>query len=186
MFCLVSGAVYVMNDLADIEKDRAHPVKRNRPLASGRLSPSLARGAVVGLVAVSFVTAYLLGPSFLAVTALYFGLNVAYSFGLKEQLILDLFTIAAGFVLRVVAGVIVGDVARFSPWLYVCTTLLAPFIAISKRRHEQVLLAGNAENHRSMAGHPPPLDQYSMVVISATLMAYSLYTFSALNLPANH
>jgi 4-hydroxybenzoate polyprenyltransferase len=188
VFCLVSGAVYVMNDLADIEKDRAHPVKRNRPLASGRLSPSLARGAVVGLVAVSFVTAYLLGPSFLAVTALYFGLNVAYSFGLKEQLILDLFTIAAGFVLRVVAGVIVVDVARFSPWLYVCTTLLALFIAISKRRHEQVLLAGNAENHRStLAGYTLPLlDQYSMVVISATLMAYSLYTFSAPNLPANH
>lgn len=188
VFSLISSAVYALNDLADVEKDRAHPSKRHRPLASGRLSPAVAGAAVLVLVAVSLATAYLLSPGFLLVTALYFGLNVAYSFVLKEQLILDLLAIAAGFVLRVVAGVVVVDVARFSPWLYVCTTLLALFIAINKRRHEHVLLAENAENHRStLAGYTLPLlDQFSMVVISATLMAYSLYTFSAPNLPDNH
>lgn len=188
VFSLISGAVYALNDLADVEKDRTHPSKRHRPLASGRLSPAVAGVAVLVLVAVSLATAYLLSPGFLLVTALYFGLNVAYSYVLKDLLILDLLAIAAGFVLRVVAGVVVVDVARFSPWLYVCTTLLALFIAINKRRHEYVLLAENAENHRStLAGYTLPLlDQFSMVVISATLMAYSLYTFSAPNLPDNH
>lgn len=188
IFCLVSGAVYIMNDLADIEKDRAHPVKRNRPLPSGQLSAPVARTATLILLIGSFAAAYVLGTGFLAVTAAYFLINVAYSFAFKEILILDLLAIAAFYVLRVVAGVVVVDVARFSPWLYVCTTFLALFIAISKRRHEQVLLADNASNHRStLAGYPLSLlDQFSMIAISATLMAYSLYTFSAPNLPANH
>ncbi|MGQ9555473.1 MAG: decaprenyl-phosphate phosphoribosyltransferase [Anaerolineae bacterium] len=188
IFCLVSGAVYIMNDLADIEKDRAHPVKRNRPLPSGQLSAPVARTAILILLIGSCAAAYALGAGFLAVTAAYFLINVAYSFAIKQILILDLLAIAAFYVLRVVAGVVVVDVARFSPWLYVCTTFLALFIAISKRRHEQVLLADNASNHRStLAGYPLSLlDQFSMIAISATLMAYSLYTFSAPNLPANH
>jgi len=188
VFCLISSAVYIMNDLTDIEKDRLHPAKRNRPIASGRLPPGVARGAAVALVLLSLAGAYTLGLSFLLVTLTYLLVNVGYSFGLKEALILDLLIIAAGFVLRVVAGVVVVDVARFSPWLYVCTTFLALFIAINKRRHEQVLLAGNAGNHRAtLTGYTLPLlDQFSMIVTSATLMAYSLYTFSAPNLPANH
>ncbi len=188
VFSLISGAVYLMNDLADIEKDRAHPQKRHRPLASGRLSPATARVAIVILLAASLAGAALLSTGFLAITVIYFGINVAYSFSLKNQMILDLMVVAAGFVLRVMAGVVVVDVARFSPWLYVCTTFLALFIAISKRRHEQVLLAEEAGQHRAtLAGYTLPLlDQLSMVVISATLMAYSLYTFSAPNLPANH
>lgn len=188
VFCLVSGAVYTMNDLADIEKDRSHPRKRNRPLASGRLSPGVAKAAVAVLLLAALAGAYALGTWFLAVTAIYFLVNVAYSFVLKSHVILDLLSVAAGFVLRVAAGVVVVDVARFSPWLYVCTTLLALFIAISKRRHEVVLLAGNAGNHRATLDDytVPLLDQYSMVVISTTLMAYSLYTFSAPNLPDNH
>ncbi len=188
VFCLISGAVYAMNDLADIDKDRSHPRKRNRPLASGRLSPQAAQAAVVVLLLASLAVAYALGPAFLAVTAIYFLVNVAYSFALKSYVILDLLSVAAGFVLRVAAGVVVVDVARFSPWLYVCTTLLALFIAISKRRHEVVLLAGNAGNHRATLDDytVPLLDQFSMVVTSTTLMAYSLYTFSAPNLPANH
>ena len=188
VFCLISSAVYIMNDLTDIEKDRLHPAKRNRPIASGRLSPGVARGAAVALVLLSLAGAYTLGLSSLLVTLTYLLVNVGYSFGLKEALILDLLIIAAGFVLRVVAGVVVVDVARFSPWLYVCTTFLALFIAINKRRHEQVLLAGNAGNHRAtLTGYTLPLlDQFSMIVTSATLMAYSLYTFSAPNLPANH
>lgn len=188
VFCLVSGAVYTMNDLADVEKDRTHPRKRNRPLASGRLSPAVARAAVVLLLVVSLMGAYVLGKGFLAVTAVYFLVNVAYSFLLKSHVIMDLLTLATGFVLRVAAGVVVVDVARFSPWLYVCTTLLALFISISKRRHEVLLLAGNAGSHRATLNDysVPLLDQYSMVVTSTTLMAYSLYTFSAPNLPDNH
>lgn len=188
VFCLVSGAVYAMNDLADVEKDRSHPRKRNRPLASGRLSSAAARAAVVALLALSLAGAYALGTPFLAVTAIYFLVNLAYSFLLKAHVILDLLSIATGFVLRVAAGVVVVDVARFSPWLYVCTTLLALFIAISKRRHEVVLLAENAGSHRATLDDytVPLLDQYSMVVTSTTLMAYSLYTFSAPNLPDNH
>ena len=188
VFSLVSSVVYILNDLADVDKDRAHPSKRDRPLASGRLSPSAARASAALLMLFSFAGAYLLGWPFLGVTLIYFALNVAYSFGLKEYVILDLMAIAAGFVLRVVAGVVLVDVARFSPWLYVCTTFLALFIAINKRRHEQVLLAENAGNHRTtLASYTLPLlDQLSTVVTSATLMAYSLYTFSAPNLPANH
>ncbi|MHB0878435.1 MAG: decaprenyl-phosphate phosphoribosyltransferase [Anaerolineae bacterium] len=188
VFCLVSSAVYVMNDLADIEKDRAHPVKRNRPLPSGKLSPRVAAVAAVVLVVASIAGAAALGVGFLEVTVAYLLVNVAYTFYLKEVLILDLLSIAAFYLLRVVAGVVVVDVARFSPWLYVCASFLALFIAINKRRQEQVLLAGNASTHRTtLAGYTLPLlDQFTMIVVSATLMAYSLYTFSAPNLPVNH
>jgi 4-hydroxybenzoate polyprenyltransferase len=188
IFCLISGAVYIMNDLVDIEKDRAHPQKRSRPLPSGRLSPALARAAAVLCTLLGLGLGVLLGPAFWGIALGYLLLNVAYSFALKHYVILDLLAIAAGFVLRVAAGVSVADVARFSPWLYVCTTFLALFIAINRRRHEQILLAENAHNHRpALASYTLPLlDQLSMIVTAATLMAYSLYTFSAPNLPENH
>ncbi len=188
VFCVVSSAVYIINDLADIEKDRAHPSKRLRPLASGQLSPAVAAVAAAALIALSLAVAWALGVGFLAVTVAYLVVNIAYSFGMKSVLIVDLLAIAACFVLRVAAGVEVVHVARFSPWLYICTTFLALFIAINKRRQEQVLLAGEASNHRAtLAGYSLPLlDQFTTIVISATLMAYSLYTFSAPNLPANH
>lgn len=188
IFCLISSAVYLMNDLADIEKDRAHPVKRNRPLPSGKLPPRVAAIAAIALAGVGLGAACFLGTGFLAVTAAYLAINAAYTFVLKQVLIVDLLSIAAFYVLRVVAGVVVVDVARFSPWLYVCATFLALFIAINRRRQEQLLLAGNAGNHRTtLASYTVPLlDQFTMIVVSATLMAYSLYTFSAPNLPANH
>jgi len=188
VFCLVSGVVYLVNDLADIEKDRQHPRKRTRPLAAGKLSPRVAVVAAVALALVSFVAAYALDVRFFLITLTYAAVNVAYSFALKDVLIVDLLAVAAGFVLRVAAGVAVVDVARFSPWLYVCTTLLALFISVNKRRHEHILLAENAGNHRAtLDGYSLPLlDQFGVIVTSATLMAYSLYTFSAPNLPADH
>jgi len=175
-------------DLADIEKDRQHPAKRNRPLASGQLNPTVAAVAAGVLFVVSVGGAFWLSPWVGAIILGYFLMQVAYSFGLKNLVIVDVLVIAAGFLLRVQAGVVVAEAARFSPWLYICVSLLALFLGIGKRRGEIVLLAGNAENHRKV------LDEYNLrfldemiaMVTSTTVMAYSLYTFSAPNLPANH
>ena len=188
LFCLVSSSVYLLNDLVDIEKDRAHPLKKNRPLASGALKPSYAIVTVVVLLVFSLPAAWMLNQVAGMILAGYFLLNVAYSFWLKNEVILDVFTIAAGFVLRVAAGAAVVQVERFSPWLYVCITLLALIIALGKRRAELVALQGDAVNHRAI------LDEYNLdfldtligLTTGATVVTYSLYTFSAQNLPANH
>ncbi|GAB4563702.1 MAG: decaprenyl-phosphate phosphoribosyltransferase [Anaerolineae bacterium] len=188
LFCLISSVVYIVNDLADIERDRAHPTKRLRPLPSGRLSPGTARIAAVILAIVGLGGSLALKPALGLIAAAYLLLNLAYTFYLKEIVIVDVMSIAAGFVLRVVAGVVVVQVARFSPWLYVCTTLLALFLALGKRRHELLLLAEDANAHRSILDHytVPFLDQLISLVTSTTVIAYSLYTFSAPNLPSNH
>ncbi len=188
LFCLVSSAVYLLNDLVDIEKDRAHPLKKNRPLASGALKPIYAIITLVVLLIISLPAAWLLSQTAGMILLGYFLLNVAYSFWLKNEVILDVFTIAAGFVLRVAAGAAVVNVERFSPWLYVCITLLALIIALGKRRAELVALQGDASNHRAI------LDEYNLdfldtligLTTGATVVTYSLYTFSAQNLPANH
>ena len=140
LFCLVSSAVYIINDLVDIEKDRQHPSKRNRPLAAGTLSPWVAGVAAAVLVLVSLPLAFWLDRGLPPILYGYLALMVAYSFWLKEIVIVDVLTIAAGFVLRVAAGVMVVEATRFSPWIYVCMTLLALFLAIGKRRQEIVLL----------------------------------------------
>ena len=188
IFCAVSSAVYLINDLADIEKDRQHPVKRNRPLASGKLSPRVAVIAAILLVGLSLPLAYLLDPEFALIAAAYFVVMILYSFWLKHIVLIDVLTVAGGFVLRVVAGVVLVNTARFSPWLYLCMVLLALFIAISKRRHELVLLEGHANEHRSIFDDYslPLLDDMTRMVTACTAMAYSLYTFSAPNLPQNH
>lgn len=188
IFCAVSSAVYLINDLADIEKDRQHPVKRNRPLASGELSPRTAVIAALLLVGLSLPLAFWLDPEFMAIVAGYFVMMILYSFWLKRIVLIDVLTVAGGFVLRVVAGVVLVNTARFSPWLYLCMVLLALFIAISKRRHELVLLQGNANAHRSIFEDYslPLLDDMTRMVTACTAMAYSLYTFSAPNLPQNH
>jgi len=188
VFCLASSAVYVINDLADIEEDRVHPVKRLRPLPSGALPVPVARLAAAGLVLVALVAAWLLSTAFAAVVFAYILLNLAYSLRLKHVPILDVFFVAAGFVLRVGAGETLITVERFSPWLYVCTTLLALFLALGKRRAELKLLADSAGLHRRVLdGYTIPfLDQLLVIVSSTTIMAYSLYTFSAENLPGNH
>lgn len=188
LFCLVSSSVYLLNDLVDIEKDRAHPIKRHRPLASGALKPIHAIITLVALLAFSLPAAWWLDPNAGLILAGYFLLNVAYSFWLKHMVILDVFTIATGFVLRVAAGAAVVHVERFSPWLYVCITLIALIIALGKRRAELVALQEDASNHRAI------LDEYNLnfldhlisLTTGATVVTYSLYTFSAQNLPENH
>lgn len=188
VFCLLSSAVYLINDLVDIEQDRQHPVKRNRPLASGQLHKSVAVIAAILIIALCVPAAFALNAAFGVISLVYLGLMVVYSFYLKNHVIVDVMTIAAGFVLRVAGGVALVNVERFSPWLYICMTLLALFLGFSKRRHELALLAENANNHRAI------LDQYSLqfldeminVVASSTVIAYSLYTFFAPNVPANH
>ncbi|HEY66549.1 MAG TPA: decaprenyl-phosphate phosphoribosyltransferase [Caldilineae bacterium] len=187
-FCVISSAVYIINDLADIEKDRAHPDKRRRPLASGQLSPRVAVIAAVTLAAIGLVGAFATSVVLGEVVLGYLLLNLAYSFYLKNIVIVDVMSIAAGFVLRVLAGVVVVQVERFSPWLYMCTTLLALFVGLGKRRHEITLLAENANVHRPILDHYTVafLDQLISLVTGTTVIAYSLYTFSAPNLPPNH
>lgn len=187
LFCLLSGTVYLINDLADIERDRLHPTKRNRPLPAGRLPLSWAIGAVIILPAISLPLSFYLDPAFGLIALSYLLLHVAYSFALKNVVILDVMTVAAGFVLRVAAGAVVAQAERFSPWLYVCTTLLALFIALGRRREELILLEDNANQHRKILEEYSPsfIDEMLTVVTAATIIAYSLYTFSAENLPAN-
>lgn len=188
LFCAASGLVYLINDLADLEQDRQHPTKRNRPLASGRLPVRAAQVSAVLLGAVTLWLSFELGTSFGLIILLYIVINLLYSFRLKHVPIIDVMLVASGFLLRVHAGVALLTVERFSPWLYVCMTLLALFMGFGKRRAEMVLLAEGANAHRRVLdGYTIPLlDQLIVIVSGATLMAYSLYTGLALNLPANH
>ena len=185
-FCLLTSATYIINDLTDIEKDRMHPIKRKRPIASGRIPPKLALVIAASLLAAALLLSAALGLPFLVVAFLYLGLSLAYSFALKNLVIVDVMALAAGFVVRAAAGAVVISVP-ISPWLYVCTVLGALFIALCKRRHELTLLRVGAANHRKILEDYsiPLLDQMISVVTSATLIAYSLYTFSAENLPKN-
>ncbi len=188
LFCLLSSSVYIINDIKDVEADRQHPTKRNRPIASGQLPVPIAIGALVVILGITFPLSYLLSPDFFLIALLYFLMNLAYSLHLKNILIVDVLIIAAGFVLRVAAGVTLIQVERFSPWLYVVTTLGALYIGFGKRRAELNLLANGANNHRKVLdGYTIPfLDQMITIVSSTTIIAYSLYTFSAPNLPSNH
>ena len=187
LFCILSGSVYLINDLTDIDKDRQHPVKRNRPLASGGLSKSWAVSAAIVLPIIALSLSFLLHPLFGLIALVYFVIQLFYSFGLKDVVILDVLIIAAGFVLRVAAGSAVAEAERFSPWLYVCITLLALFLALGKRRNELLLLEASALGHRKVLQEYSPqlLDQMIALVTSSTVIAYSLYTFSAENLPPN-
>ncbi len=187
VLCAVSSAIYILNDVLDIENDRSHPTKRSRPLPSGSLKPSTALAAMVVLLAIALPVAFWLAPLFGAIAAAYFLMMVAYSLWLKHMVLIDIFTIAAGFVLRAVAGAVIINVP-ISPWLYVVTLLGALFIGFGKRRHELLLLSNGATNHRQILAEYSPelLEQIISIVISTTVMAYSLYTFSAENLPTNH
>jgi 4-hydroxybenzoate polyprenyltransferase len=188
LFCLISSSVYIFNDIADVEADRQHPEKKKRPIPSGKLPIRAAWIAGVVLVIVTFVASYFLAPGFEVVVVVYFLLNVAYTKWLKHIPIVDVLVIAAGFVLRVHAGVTLISVERFSPWLYVVMTLLSLFLGFGKRRAELALLAHGAGSHRKVLdGYTLPLiDQYIMIVSATTIVAYSLYTFSAPNVPDNH
>jgi 4-hydroxybenzoate polyprenyltransferase len=177
LFCGLSGTVYLINDLADIERDRLHPKKRLRPLASGALSTGVARMAAVVLGLGCASLSVLLGRPFLVAAVAYLALNLLYSFWLKRVVILDVIAISLGFVLRAVAGSVSISV-EFSDWLLVCTLLLALFLALAKRRHELVSLAGT--DHREILAEYSPylLDQMIAVVTASCLMAYAFYTLA--------
>jgi 4-hydroxybenzoate polyprenyltransferase len=188
LFCLISGTVYIINDLADVEADRKHPRKSQRPIPSGKLPLPIAYAAVGIILIICFPIAYILSPGFLVVLLVYFLLNLLYSKWLKHYAIIDVMILASFYLLRVVAGLTIIEVARFSPWLYVVTSLLALYIGFGKRRAELALLSNDASNHRRVLdGYTIPLlDQYITIVSGMTIVAYSLYTFSAPNLPSNH
>lgn len=177
IFCALSGVVYLVNDIADREADRLHPTKRLRPIASGAVSPALA-GATAAVLAIGGLgAAWLLRPAFALVAVAYVGLQTLYSGPLKHIVIIDVLTIAVGFVLRAVAGAVVIDVP-ISHWLLILTVLLALFLALSKRRHELVLLAEGATSHRRILEEYSPylLDQMIAVVTASTLISYVIYT----------
>ena len=188
LFCLISSSVYLFNDITDIEADRKHPEKKNRPLASGKLPISVATTTAIILALVSLSLGYLLEPYFAAAIAVYFTINLLYSRWLKHVPILDVLIISSGFVLRVAGGVTLITVERFSPWLYMITVLFSLYLGFGKRRAEMSLLEKGAGSHRKVLdGYTIPLlDQYITIVSGMTIIAYSLYTFSAPNLPENH
>jgi 4-hydroxybenzoate polyprenyltransferase len=177
LFCALSGAVYLLNDVADVERDRLHPVKRARPIASGALAVRTAVMIAVGLGLAALGGSWLLGPAFLASAASYLVLNLLYSFWLKEVVIVDVLAVSLGFVIRAVAGGVAIGVA-VSDWLLICTVLLALFLTLSKRRHELTSLSGAASNHRAILAEYSPylLDQMIGVVTASCLMAYAFYT----------
>jgi len=178
LFCIISGVVYLVNDVSDVESDRMHERKRTRPIASGALSVGVAITTAVVLAVLSLGSAFAMSLRFGAVATAYLVLQMAYTYFLKDQVILDVMSISAGFVLRAVAGGVVILVA-FSPWLLSCAALLALFLALGKRRHELILLESGAANHRkSLAGYSSQLiDQLVSAVTAATMVTYALYTF---------
>jgi len=187
VFSAVSSAIYLVNDVRDVEQDRLHPKKRFRPIASGEVSPGQAMRVAVALLTVGLITAVAVRLEFAIVIVAYIALMLAYSYGLKRMVILDVFAIAAGFVLRAVGGAVAIDVPA-SPWLYVCTALGALFIGFGKRRNEIVTLEAAAVQHRANLEdyNLPMLDQIIAIVSAAMLIAYSLYTFDAANVPSSH
>jgi 4-hydroxybenzoate polyprenyltransferase len=179
VFCVLSGVVYLVNDVADRESDRRHPLKARRPIASGALPVSAAVAAAIVLGAAGLAGAAAIGRPFATVAVAYLALQLAYSASLKHVVIIDVLTIAVGFVLRAVGGAVAVNV-EISQWLLVCTILLALFIALAKRRHEIVLLADGAPTHRPILGEYSAylLDQMIAVVTASTLIAYVFYTIS--------
>jgi len=178
VFCLLSSAVYLINDITDREADRSHPTKRRRPIAAGELGVGTAKAVAILLAAAAMIAAFRLSQSFGEIAAGYFVLNVLYSFGLKRVVILDVMMVATGFLLRALAGALVIDV-EISRWLVMCTGLLALFLGFVKRRQEAAALEGAAHTRPILKEYSLPfLDQLIAVVTGATVVAYSLYAFS--------
>ncbi|ETT29340.1 UbiA prenyltransferase [Paenibacillus sp. FSL R5-192] len=180
LFSLVAGCVYILNDFVDRDRDRQHPVKRYRPMASGQVNPSHALLFGIILLILSVGTAFMMNLLFGVLCIVYFLLNVSYSFVLKHLVILDMMTIAAGFVLRAIAGGVLIHVP-FTPWFLICTMLLSLFLAIGKRRNELTLLEGNTGSHRKVLDNYSItlLDQFNTIVTTATIISYSLFTFTS-------
>lgn len=185
LFCLLSSSVYLINDLSDVESDRKHPKKKHRPIASGALSAPVARTAAAIFMGVAFTGGYLLSPLFALICVAYVLLNIGYSFWLKHMPVIDVLVLASFYVLRVWAGVSLIEVQRFSPWIYVFTTFLALFLGIGKRRTE--IMRNGAQSRKVLAGYTSTfLEQLLLIVLSLSIVTYSLYTFLAPNLPENH
>jgi 4-hydroxybenzoate polyprenyltransferase len=178
LFCGLSGAVYLLNDLFDLERDRRHPLKRLRPLASGALTPRTAAlvAATLGLGCLGL--SFALGTRLAACAFVYLALNLLYSLRLKDVVIVDVLCISLGFVLRAVAGAVAVQVAIISDWLVICTLLLALFLSLAKRRHELTTLTREASGHRKILAEYSPylLDQMINVVTASSLIAYAVYT----------
>ncbi|MDY6987447.1 MAG: decaprenyl-phosphate phosphoribosyltransferase [Thermodesulfobacteriota bacterium] len=180
IFCLLTGGVYLINDLVDLESDRQHPVKKNRPLAQGLIPSSLAKVAAAFLISCALASGTSLGTGFFLILVAYLAIQVLYNYRLKETVILDIFCVSGGFFLRVVAGCAAIHVA-ISHWLIICSILISMFLALAKRRHELVLLGeSHAGNHRKVLSEYSPqlLDQMIAVVTAATLLSYMLYCIS--------
>ena len=178
-FSFLTSSVYIFNDITDLENDKLHPVKSQRPLPSGKLSVGTGLASSLFLAALGLVAGFLLNEEFGMTLLLYLLINLAYSLKLKNIVILDVMTIAAGFVLRVVAGALLIHVPT-SEWLIICTVLLALFLGFSKRRHELTILDEQANTHRSVLAYYSPyfLDQMIGIVTASTVMSYALYTIS--------
>ncbi|MBD3414107.1 MAG: decaprenyl-phosphate phosphoribosyltransferase [Candidatus Aminicenantes bacterium] len=179
-FSLLSSSLYMLNDIRDLEEDRHHPIKSQRPLVSGNITKKQAWTAFIVLLVLSLAVSFLfLNQNFVFAALIYVILQFSYSFGLKHVIILDVFIVASGFIIRVIAGGFAINV-QISHWLLICTLLLSLFLALSKRRHEIVLLGQDAVNHRPILQEYSPylLDQMIAVVTASTVIAYSLYTIS--------
>ncbi|MCZ7540211.1 MAG: decaprenyl-phosphate phosphoribosyltransferase [Anaerolineae bacterium] len=187
LLCLAASTIYLINDLVDIERDRLHPRKRQRPLPSGQLPVRWAIAAAAVMPVIALAASLLLTWQLAVVLLAYLALHIAYSFFLKNIVLLDVFAIAGGFVLRVVAGIVVIDVTHFSPWLYLCAGLLALFLAIGKRRQELILLAEDAENVRATYKdyNMPLLDDMLRMVTTGSVLTYMLYTVEATTIRVN-
>lgn len=183
-FCLASSAVYVLNDICDVERDRRHPTKKNRPIASGRVRPRSALAIFAVLLVVSVALGLRLGAPFMSVLGLFYLVNVSYSFWLKNVVILDVLLIAISFVIRAIGGVMalrpLDPAIEISPWLLLCTLFLALFLGLGKRRGELALLEGDASGHRATLREYSKgfLDQLITVVTAGTLLAYAIYTIA--------
>ncbi len=187
-FSLLASAVYIINDIADVEADRHHPTKRSRPIAAGTLSIPAALASAVVIVILFLPVAYWLSPAFALISLTYFGLNLIYSKWLKHIVLLDIIVLASFYVIRVAAGVALIDVVRFSPWIYIFTVFLSLLIGTGKRRAELSELAAEAGNQRRvLEGYTLNfLDHMITLASGMTIITYGLYTFSAVNLPENH
>lgn len=178
LLCLIAGAVYILNDLVDLQSDRLHPRKRFRPLPSGELPVPVAQAAAIIIPAFSLLASLLLSWQLTVVLTTYYMLQLAYIFRLKHVVLLDIFSLTAGFVLRVAAGVVVITVTNFSPWLYVVLGLLAMFLSIAKRRQELILLGAQAGQVRKIFQYYnlPLLDELLRITTTSILIAYIVYT----------
>lgn len=188
LLCLMSSAVYLMNDLADIESDRQHPEKKKRPLPAGKLNPTVAKIAAIVFAVGSLIAGFLVNTTFGFIISSYLSIQIAYTFYLKRIVLLDISVVTAGFVLRIAAGASLIEVQRFSPWLYVFGGFLALFMILGKRRHELVLLGDGAANHRSILKeyNLDLIDRLLSIVTTSAIVSYSMYTFLAEGLPDNH